>query len=202
MILELIILIIPLVISAVLGKKPLKAEFKEIGFVRDSKSILNSFLKIIIGIDLGIFLYLFAGLLLFLYRDILITILLGIQFVEEGISNRIITEPIKPNLLEITLLIIIQVLVTSPSEEGFFRGFFIQKLKRKLKLIYAVLISSTFFTIYHLPPFLVPVQTIIAYFGYYFLLGFLLGLIFIYSNRSLMVCIIAHSVFNILILVI
>ncbi|MFX1497227.1 MAG: lysostaphin resistance A-like protein [Promethearchaeota archaeon] len=202
MILELIILLLPLYISAILEKKTIKAEFKEIGFFRGLKGTFTVVLRIILGVDIGIFLYFFARLFLFLYKDILIIYLFGTQFVEEGVSNSISTEPIHPNFLEITLIIILQVLITSPSEEGFFRGFLIQKFNRKLKLKYTVVISSTFFAFYHVPPFLVPLSTIITYFGYYFLLGFLLTLIFIYSNKSLLMCIISHSVFNILILVI
>lgn len=201
MILELIILLVPVYVSSILEKKSIKVEFKEIGFFRGSKGIFNLVLRIILGIDVGIFLYIFAGLFLFLYKDILITSLFGTQFVEEGVSNRINAAPINSNLLEIIFIIILQVLITSPSEEGFFRGFLIQKFNRKLKLKYTVLISSALFTFYHLPPFLVPVTTIITYFGYYFLLGFLLALIFIYSNKSIMICIISHSIFNIFILV-
>jgi len=201
-VLESIILFIPVSISALIEKKSLKTEFKEIGFSRSSKSIFDTFLKFILGLDIGIFLYLLRGYFLFFYKDILITNLFGIEFVKQGVTNIINTEPIQPDPLEITLIIILRTLITSPSEEGFFRGFLIQKSNLKLKMRYIVIISSTFFTVYHLPPFLVPIQSIITYFGYFFLLGFLFAIIFIYSNRSLIVCIIAHSVFNILILVI
>ncbi|MFX0027486.1 MAG: lysostaphin resistance A-like protein [Candidatus Hermodarchaeota archaeon] len=199
--LELFLIVIPVFISAKLGKKPLKKEFKEIGFFREAKSTFRTCLKIILGIDIGIFLYLFSGFLMFLYRDILIESIFGTKFVEEGITNIINTEPIQPSFFEISILIILQILIIGPCEEGFFRGFVIQKLNYKLKLIYSIILSSTFFTLYHVPPFLVPIQTIITYYGYFFTIGSLFALTFIYSGRSLIMCSIAHSIFNILVLI-
>jgi len=198
--LELFLIIFPVFISAKLEKKSLKEEFKEIGFFREDKSTYRACLKIILGIDIGIFLYLFSGFLMFVYRNILIESLFGTRFVEEGITNIINTEPIQPSYIEISITIILQILITGPCEEGFFRGFLIQKFNYKLKLIYSIVLSSTFFTLYHVPPFLVPIQTIITYFGYFFAIGSLFALVFIYSRRSLIICSIAHSVFNILVL--
>ena len=70
--LELFLIIFPVLISAKLEKKSLKEEFKEIGFFREAKSTYMTCLKIILGIDIGIFLYLFSGFLMFVYRNILI----------------------------------------------------------------------------------------------------------------------------------
>lgn len=199
--LELFLIIFPVLISAKLEKKSLKEEFKEIGFFREVKNTYRTCIRIILGIDIGIFLYLFSGFLLFVYRNILIESLFGTRFVEEGITNIINTEPIQPSYIEISIAIILQILITGPCEESFFRGFLIQKLNYKLKLIYSIVLSSIFFTLYHVPPFLVPLQTIITYFGYYFAIGSLFALIFIYSGRSLITCSTAHSVFNILVLI-
>jgi len=199
--LELFLIIFPVLISAKLEKKSLKEEFKEIGFFREVKNTYRTCIRIILGIDIGIFLYLFSGFLLFVYRNILIESLFGTRFVEEGITNIINTKPIQPSYVEISIAIILQILITGPCEEGFFRGFLIQKLNYKLKLIYSIILSSIFFTLYHVPPFLVPIQTIITYFGYYFAIGSLFALIFIYSGRSLIMCSTAHSVFNIIVLI-
>ncbi|MFX1588464.1 MAG: lysostaphin resistance A-like protein [Promethearchaeota archaeon] len=198
--LELFLIIFPVLISAKMEKKTLKEEFKEIGFFREAKNTYRTCLKLILGIDIGIFLYLFSGFLMFAYRNILIESLFGTRFVEEGITNIINTEPIQPSYIEISIAIILQLLITGPCEEGFFRGFLIQKLNYKLKLNYSIILSSTFFTLYHVPPFLVPIQTIISYFGYYFTIGSLFALIYIYSGRSLIMCSITHSIFNILVL--
>ncbi|MFX1502753.1 MAG: type II CAAX prenyl endopeptidase Rce1 family protein, partial [Promethearchaeota archaeon] len=91
-------------------------------------------------------------------------------------------------------------IITGPCEEAFFRGFLIKKLKVKLKLSYSIIFSSIIFTLYHIPPFLVPLTTIITYFGYYFAFGVLLSLVFVYFKYSLIPCSVAHSCFNILIL--
>ncbi|MFW9947949.1 MAG: hypothetical protein ACFFDX_14085, partial [Candidatus Odinarchaeota archaeon] len=100
--LELFLIIIPVFISARLENKPLKKEFKEIGFSRETKNTYRICLKIVLGIDIGIFLYLFSGFLMFVYRDILIESLFGTEFVEHGITNIINTEPIKPSYFEIS----------------------------------------------------------------------------------------------------
>ncbi|MFX0019086.1 MAG: lysostaphin resistance A-like protein [Promethearchaeota archaeon] len=199
--LELFLIIIPVFISAKLENIPLKKEFKEIGFSREAESTYSRCLKIILGIDIGIFLYIFSGFLMIFYRNILIESIFGTKFIEEGITNIINTEPIEPSYIEISIVIILQILITGPCEEGFFRGFLIQKLNSKLKLIYSIILSSIFFTLYHVPPFLVPIQTIITYFGYFFTIGSLFALMYIYSGRSLTMCSITHSIFNILVLI-
>lgn len=199
--LELLLILVPIFISAKLEKKSIRLEFREIGFFIGIKRLYNISLKIILGFDIAIFLYLLGGLLLYVYRDILIVSLFGIQFVKQGIVNSINTAPLYPSPIEITVYIILQLFITAPSEEGFFRGFIIQKLNHKLKLIYSMLISSIIFALYHTPPFLVPIQTVISYFGYFFLIGLIFAIIFIMSNRSLSMCIITHSFFNILVLI-
>lgn len=202
MALELLLIFIPIIISAKIQKISIKQEFLEIGLFKAPKSFYNTAIKLILGIDFGIFLFIFSGILIFLFRNILVGNLLGIEFVEEGTSNIINTEPINPTLIELTIIIILQILITGPCEEGFFRGFLIHKLNSKLKLTYSVLISSVIFVFYHVPPFLVPIQTIITYFGYYFIIGLLMALLFIYSKGSLLLCSITHSVFNILVLIV
>ncbi|MFX1600330.1 MAG: lysostaphin resistance A-like protein [Promethearchaeota archaeon] len=112
------------------------------------------------------------------------------------------TAPIQPTFIQLIILTTLQIIVVGPCEEAFFRGFLIKKFKIKLKLFYSIVISSTIFTLYHVPPFLVPVSTIITFFGYYFTFGLLLALIFVYFNYSIIPCSIAHSCFNVLLMVI
>ncbi|MHA2123195.1 MAG: CPBP family intramembrane glutamic endopeptidase, partial [Promethearchaeota archaeon] len=108
----------------------------------------------------------------------------------------------QPNITQLIIIIILQILVVGPCEEAFFRGFFIKKLKERTKSIYLVLISSTLFAFYHVPPFLVPLTTVVTFFGYFFIIGVSLSLIFYYFKYSLIPVSVAHSCFNILILLI
>ena len=64
-----------------------------------------------------------------------------------------------------------------------------------------ILFSSLIFAFYHVPPFLVPLSTIFTFFGYYFTFGILLALVFMLFDFDLVPCIIAHSLFNILLLI-
>ena len=127
--------------------------------------------------------------------------LFGTQFVEQGVENAITTEPFNPTITQLIIIITIQIIIVGPCEEGFFRGFIIKKSQKKMKLIYSVILSTFIFTIYHVPPFLVPGSTIITFFGYFFTLGMLLALTFIFFKNSLLPSSIAHSMFNILILI-
>ena len=148
------------------------------------------------------FMFFFGNYIILFFRDIIIRNIFGSEFVEAGEAGVISTSPILPNNIQLMILIILQIIIVGPCEESFFRGFLIQKLKTKLKLAYSIIISSFFFALYHLPPFLVPVTTIITFFGYYFTFGLILSLIFIYFDFSLIPCSTAHSLFNILILII
>ncbi|HNW52305.1 MAG TPA: CPBP family intramembrane metalloprotease [Prolixibacteraceae bacterium] len=75
-------------------------------------------------------------------------------------------------------------------EETFFRGIIMHGLMRNYKSWYAILISGILFSVYHLNPWQM---------SYTFFLGLLLGWLMVRS-RSLPLCIIAHSINNIIVL--
>jgi membrane protease YdiL (CAAX protease family) len=157
-------------------------------------------LKIITGIDLGILFYLIGGYILFFFRNFIVENIYGTHFVIEAEKGVISTKPIKPNFLQIVIILFLYILIIAPCEEAFFRGFILKKIETNTKTIYAVLLSSICFSFYHIPPFLVPIPTIIVFFGYYFTFGLLLAVFLKLFNYSLIPCIIAHGLFNILIL--
>lgn len=196
--LEIMFVIIPALISSKLEKKRFQDIIKDMGFQKNEDLII----KIISGLSLGILFFFFGSYLILFFRDFIIRNLLGSDFVELGQEGAISTEAINPNLIQIVILVILNLIIIGPCEEAFFRGFLIKKLESKLKLAYSIIISSIIFTFYHVPPFLVPVTTIITFSGYYLAFGLLLSLIFVYFEYSLIPCSIAHSCFNILILLI
>jgi membrane protease YdiL (CAAX protease family) len=136
----------------------------------------NLLIKIIFGLSFGIFFFFFSDFILLLFRDLIIRNLFGTEFVEQAQEGTISTAPLQPSAIQLFILIIMQIVITVPCEEAFFRGFLIKKFNFKLKLVYSILISSTFFTFYHIPPFLVPISTVITFFGYYFTFGLFLSL--------------------------
>ncbi len=196
--LELMFVIIPALIFSKLEKRSFQEIIKDMGF-RENENLL---IKIITGLGLGILFFFFGSYIIIFFKDIIITNLFGSGFVELGQKGAISTEPIHPNIIQMVIIIILNILIIGPCEEAFFRGFLIKKFETKLNLIFSIFLSSLIFTLYHVPPILVPITTIITYSGYYLVFGVLLSLIFVYFEYSIIPCSIAHSCFNILILLI
>ena len=197
-ILEALFIIVPTFISSKVEKKNFKISLNEMGFDKNRDVIL----KIIAGISIGVIFFSFGDFIILFFRNIIIENFLGTAFIEEGQEGAISTVPIQPNLIQIIIIVILQIIIVGPCEEAFFRVFIIKKTQVKAKLGYSVVISSIIFAFYHVPPFLVPLATIITFFGYYFTFGLLLALVFIYFDNSIIPISIAHSCFNILVLLI
>jgi membrane protease YdiL (CAAX protease family) len=195
---ELLFVILPALFLSNLKKKSFMNEISDMGFQINDRL----FRKIISGLCFGIIFFFLSGYIILFFRDFIIRNLLGSEFVESAQEGAINTTPIQPNVIQMTILIILQIIITGPCEEAFFRGFLIKKFNLKLKSIYSILISSTIFSLYHVPPFLVPFSTVITFFGYYFTFGLLLSSIYIYFNYSIIPNSIAHSLFNILVMII
>jgi membrane protease YdiL (CAAX protease family) len=196
--LEILFIIIPALITSKLEKKPFNIVIKEMGFHKTE----NIFLKMILGISLGIVFYFISIYISTFFRDLIIKNLFSSDFVkqaQEGVINIVV---VQPSLIQLIILILLQIFLIGPCEEAFFRGFLIKKMEIKLKLIYSVIISSVLFTFYHVPPFLVPISTIITFFGYFFTFGVLLSLIYVFFDYSLLICSVTHSFFNVLLLLI
>ena len=196
--LEILLIFVPAVISSKIEKKTFKQLLSEMGFQKNEEI----FIKIIAGLSIGILFFFLGDFLIIFFRNVVVENLFGSKFIEAGQQGAISVAPVTPNLIQLSILIILQIVIVGPCEEAFFRGFIIKKLKVKMKLGYSVIISSILFALYHVPPFLVPITTIITFFGYYFIFGVLLAFIFVYFNYSLIPCTVAHFCFNILILLI
>ena len=198
--LEILLIIIPALIASKVEKKPFLVELKEMGFQKIPTTLRKMPLKVVLGFLIGIIFFFISSFIMFIFVKYIVQILFGTQFVEEGINNAISTSPNSPTIIQLIVLVAIQVVIVAPCEEGFFRGFIIRKSRKKMKLLYSITFSSIIFSIYHVPPFLVPLSSIITFFGYYFLFGILLSLTFILFKNSLLPNSIIHSTLNILIL--
>ena len=199
--LEVLFILLPALIASKVEKKTFKEELIEMGFQKNKDPILLVFIKISTGIGIGILFFFLGGYLIFFFRIFITESLFGTTFVKQADEGAISTQPIEPDLIQLIIIIIIQILIIGICEEAFFRAFIIKKCNIKLNLANSIIISSVFFSLYHVPPFLVPFTTTITYFGYYFAFGILLSLIFIYFNYSIIPNSVAHSVFNILIII-
>ncbi|MFX0105220.1 MAG: lysostaphin resistance A-like protein [Candidatus Hodarchaeota archaeon] len=196
--LELLFIIVPALISSRFEKKSFTDIIREMGFQKNKDLLL----KFISGLGFGILIFFFSNYIIIFFGDIIIGSFFGVEFIKQAQEGIISTTPILPNLIQLIVLIVQQIIIIGPCEEAFFRGYLIKKCRAKLKLTYSIIISSICFTIYHVPPFLVPLSTIITFFGYYFILGLMLSLIFVYFDYSIIPCSITHSCFNVLFLII
>jgi len=199
---EVFFVIIPALISSRISKKPFLEEIKNMGFSNNFRDFKYLLTNILIGLLIGVSLFLISGFLMNFILNFLIIPIFGVEFLQEGLNNAISTQPYYPTVTEFTIIIIIQIIIIGPCEEAFFRGFLITKLSLKIKIVYSILLSSFFFALYHTPPFIVPITTIITFYFYYFIIGLVFAFTFIKFNRLLMPCFVAHSIFNILVLLI
>ncbi|MBY8986952.1 MAG: CPBP family intramembrane metalloprotease [Candidatus Lokiarchaeota archaeon] len=198
--LEILLILIPALIASKIEKKSLFDELKEMGFQRKPTTLRKMLLKVVFGLLIGTVFFFVSSFIISFFVNTIVQILFGAQFVEDGIKNAITTTPINPTIIQLIILIAIQIVIVAPCEEGFFRGFIIRKSKKRTKVLYSIIFSSIIFSIYHVPPLLVPLSTIITFFGYYFSFGIFLSLIFVLFKKSLLPSSIAHLTLNILIL--
>jgi membrane protease YdiL (CAAX protease family) len=200
MLLEILLILIPAFFSSRIEKRSFKEVVKDMGFRKSKSDRLIYFMKIISGIALGFLFYLIAQPMLNFFKNFIIKNVFGSSYIKEGVEGAIQTNPINPTFVQFILITIMQLAIVGPCEESFFRGFLLKRIKDKFKTIYAIIFSSTCFTLYHVPPFLVPISTIVTFFFYYFTFGILLALICVSFDYSLIPCSIAHSFLNILIM--
>ena len=198
--LEILFIIIPALIAMKLEKNSFKDQLNEMGIHKNKDPLPKNLIKVSAGIGIGIVFFLIGGYIITFFYS-LIQASLGSEFVSSGTEGAISTSPVEPNIIQVIILIVLQVALVGLCEEAFFRGFLLKKIDKEWKAAYALLISSVFFAFYHVPPFLVPITTIITYFGYYFIFGVMLSLVYIYSDYSLIPGIIAHALYNILLMI-
>lgn len=199
--LEILLIIIPALIASKIEKKKIKVEITEMGFHKNKIFLKSLIFKVFAGLVLGIAFFLIGGYIVFFFKDIVINLIFGASFVQAGEEGAISTSPINPDPLQILIILVLQVVIVAPCEEGFFRGFIIKKSEQKLKLSWSIVLASTCFALFHVPPFIVSIATIVSYFGYYFTFGVILALVFKFFDDSLIPCSIAHALFNILIII-
>jgi len=198
--LEILFIIIPALIAMKVEKNTFKDQLNEMGFHKNEDPLITNLIKISAGIGIGIVFFLIGGYIVTFFYS-LIQSSFGSEFVSSGTEGAISTAPVEPNIIQVIILIVLQVAIVGVCEEAFFRGFILKKMDKKWKVVYALLLSSVIFAFYHVPPFIVPITTIVTYFGYYFTFGVLLSLVYIYSDYSLIPGIIAHALYNILLMI-
>ncbi|MFO8017470.1 MAG: CPBP family intramembrane glutamic endopeptidase [Promethearchaeia archaeon] len=200
--LEVLFVIIPPLISARIENHTFREELRNMGLRLARNPLMIRLRRIGLGLLGGLLFYLISGYITNFFRNFIVEQLFGTEYIVRAEENVINTSPVTPTLMQIIILIIMQVFVVGICEEAFFRGFMLSKLEDKLPSGVGIILSSLIFAIYHVPPFIVPLSTIITFFGYYFSFGVLLSLVFKFSDNSLLPGIVAHSFFNILLILV
>ncbi len=194
---EIFFIVIPALIAKFPDKCSFKDELLEMGFTKSQQNIRKQTYKILVGFSIGVIFLLIADYLIIFFKYIITENLFGSEFLQKAEEGAIDTTPVSPNMLEMLIILILQMVIIAPCEEGFFRGFIAKRFYKKNHRIIAVFLSSFCFAMYHVPPFIVPFQTIFTYFGYYFIFGMILVSFYKLFDYSLIPVVVAHATFNI-----
>lgn len=119
----------------------------------------------------------------------------GSEYYQTASAGSVNTIPKSLTVFEILIGVLILFFLVSFSEEVLFRGYLFSELYKKHP-IYAYVISSFIFMIYHVFPGIVPLSTFITFGPYYFIFGILLAWIVKMKKFDLIMAIIAHGTFN------
>jgi membrane protease YdiL (CAAX protease family) len=197
--LEIIFIILPMIIFK-LQKKDLKYEFKH-RIVPEKKSFCIRIFHIFIGLVVGVGFYFIGGYLAAFIRSIVIEDK-GVEYYEEATEGSVNTTPPPPSpvdfnriYFELIFGIVVMFLLVAFSEEFCFRGVIFKELNHKSKVL-GYLLSSFMFMIYHVFPGIVPWETFLTFWLYYFSFGILLAGITHWQKGDLIIAIVAHGAFN------
>lgn len=124
--------------------------------------------------------------------------ILGEDYYRAASAGAINTSP--PTLArgQVVLAIALMFAIVGSCEELFFRGCLVTEFD--LGPAARVLASSALFGLYHVPPFLVPAATTLTFLPYYFVMGLVLGTLFLWRERTLMAPVAAHGAYNAILL--
>jgi membrane protease YdiL (CAAX protease family) len=190
--LEFVFILIPLIVFK-LQKKNLKEEFRT-RIIPIPRPFKRRMLDIGIGLGIGyLFVYL-GGFLAIFIRQITIQIF-GSDFYGQAVAGSVNTTPPSMEVWEVIITFIIMFGVVGFSEEFCFRGILFKEFSKKSPIL-GLLLSSGLFMIYHVFPGVVPIQTFVTFWLYYFTFGIILGILTWIQKGDLLTAIIAHGTFN------
>ncbi|MHA1727340.1 MAG: lysostaphin resistance A-like protein [Promethearchaeota archaeon] len=189
---ELLFLLVSLIFFLVRKRSP-KKEFKKI-LSPEKRQISVQIADIFLGIGVGLFFY-FLGKLILKLNIQGIILIFGEDFYLTGVGGTVNVTPPNKTLLDLILSISVSFLLVGFCEEFFFRGFLFKEFSMKSKKI-GGLTSSLIFSIYHVFPGIVPIQTTVTFFLYYLIMGILFVILLYYRKGQILSAIIAHGTFN------
>ncbi len=178
-----------------------KYRFEILGLPVGREKKRTLWIEILIGTALGIGLVFLVGLIEYL-SEALWTAIFGPDFVAYGISAFGETEMgvVPVNLVQLVLIWVAMFVAVGFGEETLYRGFTQRGLTKSWGKGAGILITAVMFTLAHVVPGIVPIQTFIVFFLPYFAISLLLGYMREWRKGNLVACIIAHGLYNSIIL--
>jgi membrane protease YdiL (CAAX protease family) len=151
-------------------------------------------LDILLGVAVGYALVVTGGWIYIWNRQLIIQVF-GPDYFATGQAGGVNTAPPSMTPVELWLGILVQFVLVGFCEEFFFRGILFSE-GRKRGLLWGVLASSGVFAVYHVFPGVVPVQTLVSFWFYYFYFGVMLALLYHCRRGSLVAAVVAHGMVN------
>ena len=119
----------------------------------------------------------------------------GPEFYGQAAAGSVNVTPPSLSSFELLLSIVIMFVVVALCEEYCFRGVILKEINKKKKAL-GLILSSALFMLYHVFPGVVPIQTFVTFWLYYFIFGLILGIIVLVQRGDLLSSIVAHGTFN------
>ncbi len=178
-----------------------KYKFQVMGLPIGREKTQKLWLEILIGLGVGFGLvFLVTGIQVL--SELLWEAVLGPSFVEYGVNAFGETDMglVPMNSVQLVLIWVAMFVAVGFGEELLYRGFTQRGLVKKWGKGAGILVTAMLFTLAHIVPGLVPIQTFIVFFLPYFAISLLLGYMREWRKGNLLACIIAHGFYNSLIL--
>lgn len=128
---EIFLIVIPALIAKFPDKCSFKDELLEMGFTKSQQNIRKKTYKILIGFSIVVFFLIIADYLIIFFKYIITENLFGSEFLQKAEEGAIDTTPVSPDMLEMLIILILQMVIIAPCEEGFFRGFIAKRFYKK-----------------------------------------------------------------------
>lgn len=186
-----ILFIIPIIIYIKYYKLETKNYIKDLIFINGLKN-RNTFIYIFLSIDIALGMIFIAPYIILFLKNSFIFFFGSSAFeqAQENLNEFIFTIA---NPIDILLDVIMSFFIIALFEELFFRSFLLNAIKLSKK--WKIILSSTFFSIYHLITSF-NIYSFIYMFFYYFIWGILLCIEFYVCKKHLIFPIITHGLFD------
>ncbi|MCP4763860.1 MAG: CPBP family intramembrane metalloprotease [archaeon] len=179
-------------------KMDVKEEFKTRLFPQKRTS-RERIADILMGIGIGIAFFIIGSFILDAITNVILYVL-GEDFYQSAAEGSVNVTPPILSIFDLIISILIGFFLIAFCEEFAFRGV-IYKEFGELPKKKGLVISGLIFAIYHVFPGIVPIQTTVTYFPYYFFMGILFVYLTYFRKNDLLSAIIAHATFNSIILI-